>query len=385
MSRKRTWLRILKILAVILPALLFVVCLPINDFEDTRRLRQFYMEEPNSLDVIVLGASDVYAGYSPVLAYEEFGYTGFSYVLSGNYIQLVPSQLTEIHRTQSPKMVIIEITELLKPSDINDPKLRKYVAGMPFSRNKVELVREFGIGSSLTYHLPFLANHGNTDFQTLKDNYLSKSAVRQRGYSLLKGSLTFTGSGESWDGPYVEPINTNGDSSRVEIPEQIADNFRDLLSFCREQGYENVLFVNFPHRISQPELYTRYQITNSVGDLIESYGYDFLNLEYYLEDVGIQPETDFYNNAHMNLYGQYKVTRYLGSILAERYGIGETDLSPMSKERWDTCVEYQHLFYQIFDHEFKTRDPEEFGLWMKEDISTYQLLEAAKASGVPAA
>lgn len=383
MPKKHTWIRILKITALIVPALLFIIFLPINDFEDTRRLREFYMEEPESLDVIFLGASDVYAGYSPVLAYEEFGFTGYSYVLSGNYIQLIPGQLIEIHKTQSPKMVVIEITELLKPGGIDDPRFRQFVAGIPFSKNKMDLIRQYGEGERLSYYLPFLANHGNTDFHTIQDNYLSKTAVQKRGYSLLKGSLSFTGSGENWDGEYVEPVNTNGDESRAEIPQEVADNFRNLLTFCQEQGYENILFVNFPHRISLPELYTRYQITNSVGDLIESYGYDFLNLEYVLEDVGIQPKTDFYNNAHMNLYGQYKVTRYLGKILSEQYGIEESTLSPENRERWDNCVEYQHLFYQVFDYEFRTREPDEFGLWMKEDISTLNLLEEVKISGIP--
>lgn len=381
MPKKQTWLRILKITAVLLPAFLFVCLLPINDFEDTRRLQDFYREEPDSLDVIFLGASDVYAGYSPVLAYEEFGFTGFSYVLSGNYIQLIPGQLTEIHRSQSPKMVVIEITELLKEGGIDDPRFRQFVAGLPLTGHKRELIRQFGEGERLSYYLPFLANHGNTDFQTIRDNYLSRTATRQRGYSLLKGSLTFTGSGENWDGPYVEPVNTQGDASRAEIPREIEDNFRNLLTHCRQQGYENILFVNFPHRITTPELYARYQVTNSVGDLIESYGYDFLNLEYDLDGVGIRPKTDFYNNAHMNLYGQYKVTRYLGKVLTEHYGIGSSTLSPENKARWDACVDYQHDFYRLFDQEFRTREPEEFGLWMKEDITTFRLVEAAKNAG----
>jgi len=188
MPGKHNWIRILKITAVIIPAFLFVLLLPINDFEDTRRLQAFYMEEPDSLDVIFLGASDVYAGYSPVLAYEEFGFTGYSYVLSGNYIQLIPGQLTEIHTTQSPKLIVIEITELLKDMEIHDPRFRQFVAGIPFSKNKAELIRTFGEGERISYYLPFLANHGNTDLETLKDNYLSRRAIRQRGYSLLNAT-----------------------------------------------------------------------------------------------------------------------------------------------------------------------------------------------------
>lgn len=385
MPQRCTWIRILKIIALIIPVLLFIIFLPINDFEDTRRLREYYMEEPDSLDVIFLGASDVYAGYSPVLAYEEFGYTGYSYVLSGNHMEMIPAQLTEIHSTQNPKLIVIEITELLKEGGIYDPRLRQFTAAMPFSENKINLIREYAQGDQFSYYFPFISNHGNTEWEVLKTDYLSGALVRDRGYSLLKGSITFTGSGENWDGAYVEPINTTGDDSKADIPEEIRDKFLHLFEFCRENGFENILFVNFPHRISQPELYTRYQITNSLGEFIESNGFDFLNLEYYLDDVGIKPKTDFYNNAHMNLYGQYKVTRYLGKILTEQYGIGPSTLSPENKQRWDTCVEYQHLFYQLFDYEFKNRDPEEFGLWLKEDLQTFSLIEERKVSGFPEA
>ena len=387
--KKLVFTRILKMLLLIIPALLFVLLLPINEFDDSRRIREYLLEEPNSLDVVVMGASDVYAGYSPVLAYDEFGFTGYSYVLSGNHIELIPGQLEEVLHSQSPKLIVIEITELLKYgpyAGVKDTTLRQYLAGVPLSQNKLKMIWEYGDRTDLlSYIIPFMANHGNTDIASIMETVRSRDCVQKRGYSLLKGSLTFTGSGENWDGEYVTPYNTNHDDSRAEIPQDVKENFQYLLTYLKEKGLNNVVFVNFPHRITTEELYTRYQFTNTLGDLIESYGYDFINLERELEAVGIQPETDFYNNAHMNLYGQYKVTRYLCNILKTEYGIGESQLSARNKERWDTCVEYQHLYYQLFDYEFRNRDPEEFGLWLKEDAWLDTRLNELRENGLPAA
>ena len=384
--KKIAWTRCLKFLLLLIPVCLFVLLMPINEYDDTRRIREYRLEEPNSLDVVVMGASDVYAGYSPVLAYDEFGFTGYSYVLSGNHIELVPGQLEEVYRTQSPKLVVIELTELVKTGGVYDPRLRQYLAGIPLSRNKLELAWEYGDREDfVSYLVPFIANHGNTDAKSIMETVRDRNSVLRRGYSLLKGSLTFTGSGENWDGEYVTPINTDGDLSRAEIPQEVADKFRSLLTHCREQGYTNIVFVNFPHRLTTQELYYRYQYTNTLGDMIESYGYDFINLESQLDAIGIVPETDFYNNDHMNLYGQYKVTRYLCNILKNEYGIGESQLSDESRARWETCAEYQRLYYQLFDYEFRTRDPEEFGLWLKEGQWLTNRLDEIRVTGLPAA
>lgn len=385
MNRKKIFLaRSLKILMLLIPVVLFVLYLPINCQEDTLRIQGYRLEEENSLDVVFMGASDVYAGYSPVLAYEEFGFTGYTYVLSGNHIELIPGQLNDLLRTQKPKLIVIEITELIKGSGIHDPRLYQYLAGTPFSRNKLEMIWDYGIRENcLTYLFPFSVNHGSSDLATILSEYRSAAMMRDRGYTVLKGSMTFTGSGENWDGPYVTPINTSNDLSRREIPGDVEAKFRNLLSHLREQGHGNIVFVNFPHRITTEEMYHRYQFTNTLGDLIESYGYDFYNLETQSDAIGIQPETDFYNNTHMNLYGQYKVTRYLANLFRTRYGIGETRLSPENRQRWETCVDYQHLYYDLFDYEFKNRDPEEFGMWMKEEAWLIEKLDSLRSDPLP--
>lgn len=91
--------RVLKIVALLVLVVLFVAYVPVGDLEDTRRIEDFYLEEPGSLDVVLMGASDVYAGFSPVLAYEEYGFTSYPFVLSGNFLPLFRGQLEAIFQT----------------------------------------------------------------------------------------------------------------------------------------------------------------------------------------------------------------------------------------------------------------------------------------------
>lgn len=86
MSRKKTvWVRIGKIAALVIPVVLLILLFPVNDYDDSVRIRNFYLETPNSLDVVVMGSSEDYAGYSPVLAYEEYGFTSYPYPATPMY------------------------------------------------------------------------------------------------------------------------------------------------------------------------------------------------------------------------------------------------------------------------------------------------------------
>lgn len=375
-GKKNLWIRTLKIIALVLPAALVVLLFPVNDFGDTPRIRYFYLEEPNSLDVVILGSSENYAGYSPVLAYEEYGFTSYPYVFSANAFSLFEAQLEAVLRVQSPQIIVVDIGELIYAERDGDTVFRQLMAGIPFSWHKVELIRKYGDSEqALSYYFPFFVNHGISDLQTLWQYIQEDVAVRQRGYSLLKGAITFTGSGETWDGPYVAPRNTTGDSSMAPLQPEVAELCQQVLDACGKHPEIQFLFINTPHRITTQERYLAYQTVNAVGALIAESGYHFLNLESMTDAIGIVPETDFYNNHHMNLYGQYKATRFLCDILTGEYGLEARQLSPENQEKWSTCVAYQHLYYQLFDEAFKARQPGEFGLWLQEDAWLLKTLE----------
>jgi len=368
-SKKIILSRIIKLTALILPAVLLVMLMPVNDFGDAPRIQNYYLEEPDSLDVVVLGTSEDYAGFSPVLAYEEYGFTSYLYAFSANAFSLFKAQLDEALRVQSPELVIVDVAEIVHPTGgEHDTILRQFLAGIPYSEHKLALMREYADRDDLlSYIFPFCVNHGKATPQAFWSYLQENRAVRNRGYSLLKGVVTFTGSGETWDGPYVPPLDLDGDTSTAEISDAIAQDLQGVLDACAAYPETEFLFVNYPHRLTVEAQYAEFQQINMVGRIIEDAGYRFVNLESMRGAVGIVPETDFYNNYHLNLYGQYKVTRFLCEYLMEEYDLNIRPQSPENRQNWDNCVEFQHAYYQLFDTEFKARDPEEFGLWLQEN------------------
>ena len=370
-SKKLLWTRICKLLALLLPAVLLVLLLPVNEFSDTPRIQGFYMEEQDSLDMVLIGSSENYAGYSPLRAYEEYGYTSYSYMLSGTDFSLFEVQLDEVLRVQSPQIIVVDIGEMHHANrDDRDALFRQLVAGIPFSAHKVQIIREYGDPEQiLSYWLPFFVNHGKMTPKTIFEYMKLDAVTRKRGFTLLKGNLTFTGTGENWDGPYVTPWwDTNGDDSVVELSQPVLDTCRDVVAVCRKHPDVQFLFINTPHRISSEEAYLSYQTINAMGAYLQAEGYDFLNLESMTDEIGIVPETDFYNNFHLNLYGQYKLTRFLGQKLTQEYGLTSREQSQENRQNWETCVEYQKRYYAFFEEKVAEHIPGEFGLWLQEDL-----------------
>ena len=80
---------------------------------NTMRMEAFYLEEKESIDAVLIGASDVYAGYSAPYAYEKYGYTSYPYATQSSPASIVLPQLKEVIKYQNPKMIIVEINAFL--------------------------------------------------------------------------------------------------------------------------------------------------------------------------------------------------------------------------------------------------------------------------------
>ena len=88
-ANKKTYLirtiAVASILAVVFSAVSFLqyyLCIPMST--DLTRVIQFGKEPENSIDVLLLGSSQSYSGFSSAYAYGKFGYTSYPLVIAGS-------------------------------------------------------------------------------------------------------------------------------------------------------------------------------------------------------------------------------------------------------------------------------------------------------------
>ena len=115
----------------------------VNNEWDMRHVHGFFLEPEDSLDVVLIGASQLYTGYSAPLAWQDYGFTSYPLTVSNIPARLYGSLLTEAVNRQHPKLIVVDIDGFLTDEDPEklEANLRKWLDNMPWSRNRIETIR----------------------------------------------------------------------------------------------------------------------------------------------------------------------------------------------------------------------------------------------------
>lgn len=340
---------------------------------NSTRLDGYYLEDKNSLDVVVIGASDVYTSFSSCRAYDKFGFTSYPYATEAITANGLKTALKEVLRTQNPKLILIEINPYLYGdaySETREANLRRLIDNMPLNTNKLEAV--FGYVPNKNreeYLVPFLKYHSVwSDYPKPGRRAVSTMETTLRGYSYLKGFRTTT----QYNNQPFKALNRSVLTEEKAYPlnAKLEASLRDLLDYCKEEKLDNVVFMRVPHMVYK-DTYNRVRRANTVGQIVNSYGYDFLNLEREWNKIGLNFHDDYYNVEHMNIYGAEKFTDYLCNIIQNDYNVGPSELTAEQKEVWDTCAESFNKLSRYCDDLIQSGK----SIQLEEDINTLKAIE----------
>ena len=212
-------------------------------------------------------------------------------------------------------------------------------------------INKFVTRDKLSYYIPAIAHCGKPDNY---ENAIVSASQKLRGCTYLKG-ITSTNSKQK----YEKILDVNDDLDTLPLSDAADSAINELLDYCESIDCK-VIFVRFPHRITNEEDHDKLKQHNEIGRIVTERGFDFINLDHAINEIGLDLENDYYSDSHLNVHGQIKNTRHLCKILTEKYDIGISELSQKNKEHWDKSYEYTELFYKYYDlHE---NDPEVFYL-----------------------
>lgn len=352
---KRKIIRAVKVfsllLAVALTALAlqeFVLC---HADHNRQRIKGFYEEDEQSLDVVYLGGSEVYADLAPGYAYSQSGVTSYLFATQANSIINYKSQLKNILSRQKPKLIVIELNGAVYGNDgesRKDASLHNYADNVPLDPVKLEWVSKNITENREEYLFPLLKYHSIwSDFPENMKYQKTIIGDRLRGCTYLKGMLNETSVFKSTQRSMNRMLPKSAKSKKPLAADDEAA-LRDLLDYCKSEKLTNVVFTRFPHIVVM-RTFERFERGNTVGDIVAEYGYDFLNLERDVEQTGLNEATDYYNLDHLNIYGQKKFTAYLTDYLKKHYSLSPGKLTDSQKSEWETCASYYDAYYRYSD------------------------------------
>lgn len=308
----------------------------------------FYAQEDDTLDVIMIGSSPVYPFYSGPGIWGEYGIT--CYPLSSN-VQRPSAALPlikEVYKTQSPEVLVFEMRMYTMEDgdmEVNMAYARGVTDNMKYSLNRIYAINRLvpEVSERYTYYFDIFKYHSNWKTMVLSEQlacFLYEKEHPLKGF-VIRDEV----------GPLEEeriPTCT-GLTETLAIPKEQEERLYELLDYLTEQG-QQALFIVSPYRLEPEEQ----MMFNYMKPIIASYGYDFINMNEYYDEIGIDFTTDYYDyGGHVNALGAEKCTAFLGKLL-EAFQI-EDKRGESGYESWDEAYELYlkesgQAIETIYDH-----------------------------------
>lgn len=301
--------------------------LKVSDRVTMINIKGLEQEEENSIDVALLGASEVYAGFSPTEAWKKYGFTSYSYGMSGAPGTVYKSMLQTFRKKQNPSVIIVEINGFMHGDEYlrRAGKLHSWLDNIEWDDSRSNAIEEvIPEAERSDYSNMFSTYHSNwkNPMECIKCMFVRAELLTRKEFD-LKGYATISGEASNKKLPMDD---------KYILSEKSKECFQGFINYCKSEKLENVLFVRFPHSKEVENKDSVEEIKNIVSDN----GYNFLDLDELKDDIGIQLVKDYYNSDHLNVNGMEKLTDYLSEYILSNYNVPtREDKSKEICDKWD--------------------------------------------------
>lgn len=286
-------------------------------------------QEKDELDMIYVGGSICFGSWQALTAWHEKGFTSYCLGTDGIQAESLKGYIEYARESKHTKFFVIDAKPFLyfaegsaeaairngtDSMDITSPA-RYRLLGDYFAKHNIPKNTD-----KVSYYLDIAKYHTNTEQLGRVAAWLdidNKTSPWNRGTD-LRGRVT-----------YIEKPVGFETERRGELKSAAQQILIELLEYGKREGL-TYLFVITPHEITAEDQ----AVFNTVRDIIAPYGYTFLNFNEYVDEMGIDYATDFFNRTHLNVSGAAKYTAYLTDYLCANYDLPDHREDPAFAD-WD--------------------------------------------------
>lgn len=334
--KRNTIYRIIAVLILITLIIGFTV--GINDlFFDkeigsVNQFKSFYAQEDDTIDVLNVGSSRVHCNIEPVAMWENFGIPAYDLSTSSQSITYSYYAIKEALKTQKPKVIFLEYSQILKDDDYpDDYQMSRLFGGMKLSVNKIKGMLDHNDKSKIADYL-FEISMNHTRYSLInKDSFVSDMCAAHP----IEGLIGHKGATDHTHKVVFEGLPDGYTIKDVKLTERVKSDIDRINKLCKSNEiYLVMVWTPDINRTQYPE------IVNYIKEL----GIEHIDCNDYYEEMGIDPSNDFIEEGHLNMFGSMKVGEFLGKYAKEKYNLpdrrGEARYSS-----WDDALNYrnQHL------------------------------------------
>jgi len=265
----------------------------------------FHSLPDNSIDVIAFGSSRVWRGINAKQLFDEFGLNAYNYGSNWQKLNTTELFIEDALRTQSPQIALVEVRNVARLTRNKEFSGELYATrALPWSRKKLSYLHwalRLEPVHIASYFFPVISIH-NTWTDLLSPNW-GESIVKTESLLENRGSLN--------DLDRVKPKTLGDHSKNIELNRASRVQLDRIVDMCKAKGTQVVFYLT--------PCTGQYSYSKAMKEYAMEKGCDYVDGFEYLDEIGIDPSTDFADKAHLNIAGEEKMTRFLGNYLREHY------------------------------------------------------------------
>ncbi len=306
-------------------------------------IESYYDEKP-AHDVIFIGDCEVYANYSPITLWENYGIRSF---IRGSAQQLVWQSyylLEETLKYEKPEVVVFNVLAMKYDQPQNEAYNRMTLDGMKLSKEKLAAIQASKLEDEnlVDYLFPFLRFHSRWNEVSTEDfKYLvDKDNLFQNGYYMRTD---------------VKPVQSIPRASLLpdyQFGENAYSYLDRMVELCKTNDIELVL-VKAP--TIYPHWYDEWEV--QMEEYAQKHDLTYINFLEVIDQVGIDFDVDTYDRGlHLNLSGAEKLSLYFGKVLSNQFVLKDHRSNEEYSSIWQEKVDF---YYAMKEQQLK--ELEEYG------------------------
>ena len=332
-------------------AFLLVICMTlvvVNDLfelENTtnydKRFSTYRNLKSNIIDVVTVGTSGLDRYYIAAKGFEDYGLSVYNLTSDAMPCWLYKNVIEYAYEFQNPELLVVDIRAFTQDNNIYeevDARGRRVLDAMNLTSpariragfKAMEISHKLSQDNpkfDLSYLLSFVKFHGKWQED---DYYISKnlfSRAHKYGSFYINSERTLLS--------YKNKAKPRDPELRVELDPISEEALYEVIDFLKKKEL-NVLFIETPKFETKEEMGR----ANIIREVIKENG--FKNIDFCETDENgtfiyapdLVPETDFYNEGHVNYYGAEKFTPVLAEYLRENYDLPDRRNDEKASSYW---------------------------------------------------
>ena len=281
----------------------------------------------NTVDVVFVGSSHVYAGIYPSYMWSDWGISAFNVSISGMDRDSAYYYMKHMFKTQSPKVAVVDMFALSFDKHEHIGNVYRNYLSLPLSKDtlpqlKAYAAKDESVSANIyDYVARWPIIHTRYRELTRYDFDLDAPNYFARGEYL------------NWESMPTWLYRPDEASPKMFLSDQ-EKWLDDLRSLCAENNCE-LVFMSLPfHSYEDEQQYIDHAVV--YADEYEIPIFDFNRMT---DELAIDPETDFFDETHVNALGAKKLSRFMADWLDNTYDLPD-HRGEAGYEQWDLDLKY---------------------------------------------